>query len=202
MKKFWAIICTVAMLVVTITVAGVQDPNAGDIDGDINRNPWEDLFTTATTKEETTSLVETTTLNESTPGVEETTPAVETTPAIETTPTIIRTENPSSKDLAQGIKVGKTKVEKAVKKQNSKKILLKLKKVKDAKKYQIQISKQKRFKKILVRKTVKKVKVKITSKRVKNKSKLYVRARAVKIVNHKKYFGKWSKAKRIKIERK
>ena len=57
MKKFWAIVCTIIMLAVTMTVAGVQNPDAGDIDGDINRNPWEDLFTTAmtTAEKDTTS---------------------------------------------------------------------------------------------------------------------------------------------------
>ncbi len=105
-------------------------------------------------------------------------------------------------NTTKSIKVGQTKIRKAIKKQNSKKILLKLKKIKGAKKYQIQVSKNKRFKKVLVKKTVKKTNVKINSKKVIRKKKLYVRARAVKIVKSQKYYGKWSKAKKIKIKKK
>lgn len=47
MKKFGALICTVIMLGVTISVAGVQNQNPGDMEGDTNQNPWESLFTTA-----------------------------------------------------------------------------------------------------------------------------------------------------------
>lgn len=100
------------------------------------------------------------------------------------------------------VKVAKTKVKKATKKKSAKKTKISLKKVKGAGKYQIKISKSKKFKKknILVKKTVKKVKFTIKSKKLKNKKKLYIRARAVKVVNGKKYYGKWSKKKKIKIK--
>ena len=56
MRKIWALICTVIMLGITISVSGVQNQNPGDMDGDTNKNPWEHLFTT----EQITTLLETT----------------------------------------------------------------------------------------------------------------------------------------------
>lgn len=99
--------------------------------------------------------------------------------------------------------VAKTKVKKATKKKAAKKAKITLKKIKGASKYQIQISNAKKFKKknILVRKTVKKVKFTIKNKKIKNKKKLYIRARAVKVVDGKKYYGKWSKTKKMKINK-
>ena len=75
-----------------------------------------------------------------------------------------------------------------------------LKKVKKANKYQVQISKSKKFNKVLVKKTVKKVKFVITSKKLKNKKKLFVRVRALQLVNRRVYTGKWSKIKKVKIK--
>lgn len=98
-------------------------------------------------------------------------------------------------------KLGKTKVKKATKKKAVKKISIKLKKVKGAQKYQIQISKTKKFKKKLVKKTVKKFKFTLKNKKLKNKKKLYVRARAMKVVGKKKYYGNWSKPKKVKIKK-
>lgn len=102
------------------------------------------------------------------------------------------------------VKVSKTKVKSASKKKSSKKVKISLKKITGASKYQVQISKKKNFKKkknILVKKTVKKLKFTIKSKKIKNKKKLYVRARAIKVVNGVKYYGKWSKKKKIKIKK-
>ncbi len=97
--------------------------------------------------------------------------------------------------------VKKTKVKKATKKLSAKKVKISLKKVKGAKKYQVQISKTKKFKKVLVKKNVKKAKATIKSKKLANKKKLYVRARVVKVVNGVKSYGKWSKAKKMKIKK-
>lgn len=97
------------------------------------------------------------------------------------------------------VKVGKTKVTNAVKKKGANKINLKIKRVKGAKRYQVQISVTKKFKKVLVRKTVKKVKVVIKNKKLKNRKKLYVRARAMKTVKNRKYYGRWSAGKKVKI---
>lgn len=102
---------------------------------------------------------------------------------------------------ARTVKVAKTRCKKATKKYRNTKIKISLKKISGVSKYQIQISKSKKFKKVLVRKTVKKAKFTIKSKKIKNKKKLYVRARAIKIVNKKEYRGKWSNAKRVKVKK-
>lgn len=110
------------------------------------------------------------------------------------------TVTPTAKSITT-MKLGTTKVKTATKKKAAKKISLKLKKIKGATKYQIQISKTKKFKKKLVKKTVKKVKFTLKSKKIKNKKKLYVRARAMKVVGKKKYYGDWSKPKKVKIKK-
>lgn len=104
-------------------------------------------------------------------------------------------ENVSTDKLAQ------TKVKKATKTKTAKKVKITLKRIKGAQKYQIQVSNTKKFKKKLVRKTVKKVKFTLSSRKIKYKKKLYVRARAMKVVGKKKYYGNWSKAKKIKIKK-
>ncbi|MCI8956125.1 MAG: hypothetical protein HFG29_03925 [Eubacterium sp.] len=119
----------------------------------------------------------------------------------QTTSIQITTEETVSRITAVKGTLGKTIVKKATKKKADKKVKIILKKIKGAQKYQIQISKSKNFKKKLVKKTVKKVKFIIKSKKIKNKKKLYVRARAMCVVNKKKCFGKWSKAKKIKIRK-
>lgn len=108
-----------------------------------------------------------------------------------------------SADGNNDVKVAKTKVKKAAKNITSKKTKISIKKINGAKKYQIQISKSKTFKgnNILVKKTVKKINFTITNNKLKNKKKLYVRARAVKVVNGKNYYGKWSNKKKIKVKK-
>ena len=110
------------------------------------------------------------------------------------------TLNPVTSTSAK-VTVAKAKVKKATKKKSAKKVKISLKKLKGIQKYQIQISKTKKFNKknILVRKTVKKINFTITKKKLKNRKKLYVRARAVKIVNGKKYYGKWSNKRKVKV---
>jgi len=107
--------------------------------------------------------------------------------------------------------VKSTKVKKATKKKNSKKVYLKFKKVSGAQKYQIQISVNKKFKKKIINKKVnskkisknsKTVKFVLKNKKLKNSKKLYVRIRAIKVVKNRKYYSKWSKPKKIKIVRK
>ena len=117
------------------------------------------------------------------------------------TTTVCTTEETVSTMNKNNVKLAKAKVKSATKKKADKKVKIILKKIKGAQKYQIQISKSKNFKKKLVKKTVKKVKFTLKSKKIKNKKKLYVRARAMCVVNKKKYYGKWSKAKKIKIKK-
>lgn len=123
-----------------------------------------------------------------------------TTKALETTTAKIVTHGTTTKQ--EEVQVGKTKVKSASKKANSKKAKISLKKIKSAVGYQVQISKSKKFtkKNILVKKFVKKVKFTVKSAKIKNKKKLYVRARAYKIVNGKKCYGKWGKKKKLTIK--
>lgn len=112
-------------------------------------------------------------------------------------------ETTTAKQETTKVSVAKTKVNKATKKKTAKKIKISLKKINGATKYQIQISKAKKFNKksILVKKTVKKATFTINSKKIKKSKTLYVRARAIKIVNGKTYYGKWSKVKKAKISK-
>ena len=214
MKKYWIAIFVVLILGVTISVAGDQDSNEVNIDGDMGPNPWQESFTTAvvltpveTSSDESQMTTPVGTSSEEQQSTTTVGPSYETESTAnsigaeqKTTANIITTDKATPK-VTKNVKVGKTKVKKATKKINSKKVALKLKRIKGAQKYQIQIAKNKKFKKILVKKTVKKIKVKISSKKIKNKKKLYVRARAIKIISGKKYNGNWSKAKKIKIKK-
>ena len=120
-------------------------------------------------------------------------------------PTVVPTNKPTVKPTQQAttkkVTVKRVKVKSASKGKVSAKVKISLKKVKGAKKYKVQVSISKKFKKVLVKKTVKKAKFTIKSRKLKNKKKLYVRAKAVKVVNKKVYTGKWSKAKRVKIKK-
>lgn len=122
--------------------------------------------------------------------------------SVETTAVPISGETLTEKNTVTTTKkLGTAKIKKATKKVSAKKVKITLKRIEGAQKYQIQISKTKKFKKKLVKKTVKKVKFTLTSKKIKNKKKLYVRARAMKVVDKKKYYGAWSKAKKIRIKK-
>ena len=119
-------------------------------------------------------------------------------------PTAAPTEKPTQKPTVAPttakVKVGTAKVKSASKKKASAKAKISLKKVKGATKYQVQISTSKNFKKVLVKKTVKKLSFTVKSSKIKNKKKLYVRAKAIKVVGKKSYTGKWSKAKKVKVK--
>lgn len=98
------------------------------------------------------------------------------------------------------IKISKTKIKKAIKTKRAKSIKLSFRKVKNANRYQVAFSTTKRFKKILVKKIVNKNIVTVKNKRFISQNKLYVRVRAVVIKNGKRHYGKWSLAKRVRIE--
>ena len=110
------------------------------------------------------------------------------------------TPKPTVAPTTAKVKVGTAKVKSASKKKASAKAKISLKKVKGATKYQVQISTSKNFKKVLVKKTVKKLSFTVKSSKIKNKKKLYVRAKAIKVVGKKSYTGKWSKAKKVKVK--
>ena len=79
----------------------------------------------------------------------------------------------------------------------SKKISLKWKKVKGAKGYQIRYSKNTKFKNAKII-TTKNNKTKYTIKKLQKKT-YYIQVRAYKVVNNKRYVGKWSDKKVVKV---
>lgn len=117
--------------------------------------------------------------------------------------TEVQTTGKDDSSKKSNVKVARVKIKKASKKKAARKVYISVKKLKNVTKYRIHISKNKKFSKksILLRKTVKKATFNISSKKLKNRKKLYIRVRAIKVVNGKKYYGKWSKIVRIKIKK-
>lgn len=182
--------CTVKVTSVLSNIESEGTTKTIKVSGEVYEEPTTEEPTTkepATRPQESVDQTETTTKDE-------------TLAPQETTSQRLNTVEPTIKSATKTVKPGKTKIKKAVKKKLAKKVKISLKKVKGVKRYQIQISKTKKFKKrnILVKKNVKKIKFTIKSKKIKNKKRLYVRARAVKTVNGRKYYGKWSKVKKVK----
>lgn len=93
------------------------------------------------------------------------------------------------------VTVGKAKIKKI--KRNGTKIKVTIKKVKGATKYQIKYSTSKKFKKKSTKTTTSKKTTK-TIKKLKKNKKYYIKVRAYRKVNGKKYYGKWSKVKAVK----
>ncbi len=92
--------------------------------------------------------------------------------------------------------VKKAKITKATRNTNGKKISLTLKKIKNVKGYQISYSTSKKFKSGTTKtKTVKSNKATLT--KLNSNKTYYVKARAYKLVNGKKIYGKWSKIKKV-----
>ena len=104
------------------------------------------------------------------------------------------TTKPQSTSAAKVAKPGRTKIIKAKRSKNNKKVSLKLKKIKGATKYQIRYSASKNFGKNKT-KIVNTKKIQNTIRGLKANKKYYVKARAIKVVNGKRYLGKWSKRK-------
>ena len=75
-----------------------------------------------------------------------------------------------------------------------------MKKVKSATGYVVKVSTSKRFKgKKTITKTFKRNVFKF--KKLKKNKKYYVKARAVKVVGKTKYYGEWSKVKRLELKK-
>ena len=142
-----------------------------------------DLKLVSADSEETTSAQETTTPSETTAEDVTTKPEV-TTKAPQTT---------KAPEKVTVKKPGRTKVLKV--KRQGKKAKISLKKIKGAAKYQIKYAANKKFKKS---KTVTVKGTKATIKKMSKKKTYYFKARAVKVVSGKRYYGKWSKVKRVK----
>ncbi len=107
-----------------------------------------------------------------------------------TTPT---TQKPTKPTVKKPAKVTKVKLKSPKKKQ----LKVTWKKIKGAK-YQLEYSLKKNMNNVYLKKNIKKNNV--TIKKLKSNKKYYVRVRAYKTVNGKRYFGKWSKksAKTVK----
>lgn len=104
------------------------------------------------------------------------------------------------KKVTEKVSVGNTKVSK-VKRTGKTKAKITLKKVKGAKGYVVKYSTTKKFgKKTTITKKVKKAT--FTIKKLKAAKKYYVKVRAYKVVSSKTYYGKWSKAKKVKAFKK
>lgn len=109
-------------------------------------------------------------------------------------------ETTTDKVSSTSIRLGRTKVKKAVKCNKAVKAKISLKKVKSATGYVVKVSTSKKFKgKKTITKTFKRNVFKF--KKLKKNKKYYVKARAVKVVGKTKYYGKWSKVKKIKIKK-
>lgn len=108
------------------------------------------------------------------------------------------TDDTSDESAADETKesVSSTKVTKANRSKNGKKLTVKVAKVSDADGYEVQYSTSSKF----TAKTTKKVsmkKTKTTIKKLKKKKTYYVRVRAYKTVNGKKVYSDWSSVKKV-----
>ena len=175
--------------------------------------------TTTSKQEVTTSQQITTTKQQTTTGKQETTTTKQqtTTSKQEVTTTIKQTNTSTTLGTTKApetvkqtttankvdstkVKLGKTKIAKASKKKNVKKIKLTLKKIKGAKGYQVKVSTSKKFKKkTTVTKTIKKLTNTVNIKKLKVVKKYYIKARAFSKTKGTISYGKWSKVKVVKI---
>ncbi len=116
--------------------------------------------------------------------------------------TVAQTTNKPTAQKTVVTPPGKVYITKAPKKKlSAKKLKIKFKKVKKAAGYLVKISTKSNCKKALVKKYVKKTTATIKSAKLKNKKKLFVKVRAYKLDAGTKVFGKWSKAKKVKIKK-
>lgn len=130
-----------------------------------------------------------------------------TTPAATTKAPVV-TKSAAQKKIESFKKTGKAKVKTATKKKTSKKIKITLKKrLKVSDGYQVRFFKTKKNakknKKAIITKTVKKNKKSFTvkNKKIAKKKTLYIRVRGYIVAGGKRYTGKWSAAKKVKIKK-
>lgn len=130
------------------------------------------------------------------------TPAPSTAPAQPTPAPSTSTSAPAAQTTAQpAAPKNNKKVKVASAKAGKKSVKVTWKKVKGIKGYQIQYSTNKKFKKGNKTITVKSTKsTSATIKKLKSKKTYYVRMRTYKIVNGKKVYSAWSKAKSVKVK--
>ena len=130
------------------------------------------------------------------------TPAPSTAPAQPTPAPSTSTSAPAAQTTAQPeAPKNNKKVKVASAKAGKKSVKVTWKKVKGIKGYQIQYSTNKKFKKGNKTITVKSTKsTSATIKKLKSKKTYYVRMRTYKVVNGKKVYSAWSKAKSVKVK--
>lgn len=170
---------------------GMTPAKAANEDGDVVTNPWNELFTSG--ESETTgsgNLELPTTGNNGSSSEQNTTTAKG--GSTEKDTNVDQDSSNSSK-----LTVKRAKIKKVKRLKNKKKAKITLKKIKGAKGYQIKYSTSKKFKKKVTKTVNTKKRIK-TVKRLKANKKYYFKARAYKLVNGKKKFGKWSKVRVLK----
>ena len=86
----------------------------------------------------------------------------------------------------------------ALKNKKGRKLVVRWNTVKGAKGYQLQYALSKKFKK---KKSIQTKKTKYIIKKLKKKKTYYIRVRAYKMDGKKKVYGKWSKVKKIKVQK-
>ena len=161
---------------------------------------------TTTTKQQTTTNKQevTTTKQQTTTSKQEVTttikqPNTSTTLGTTKAPETVKQTTTTNKVDSTKVKLGKTKIAKASKKKNVKKIKLTLKKIKGAKGYQVKVSTSKKFKKkTTITKTIKKLTNTVNIKKLKVVKKYYITARAFSKTKGTTSYGKWSKVKVVK----
>ena len=155
---------------------------------------------TTTSKQEVTTTKQQTTTNKQEVTTTIKQPNTSTTLGTTKAPETVKQTTTANKVDSTKIKLGKTKIAKASKKKNVKKIKLTLKKIKGAKGYQVKVSTSKKFKKkTTVTKTIKKLTNTINIKKLKVVKKYYIKARAFSKTKGTISYGKWSKVKVVKI---
>ena len=155
---------------------------------------------TTTSKQEVTTTKQQTTTNKQEVTTTIKQPNTSTTLGTTKAPETVKQTTTANKVDSTKVKLGKTKIAKASKKKNVKKIKLTLKKIKGAKGYQVKVSTSKKFKKkTTVTKTIKKLTNTVNIKKLKVVKKYYIKARAFSKTKGTISYGKWSKVKVVKI---
>ena len=119
--------------------------------------------------------------------------------------TVTSQDTINGQNQVKAVKVGKAKIKSAkiTKKASVKKLKITFKKINNISGYQVKLSSSKKFaKKATMTKLVKKNKksyiFKVSNKNLAKAKKLYVKARAYRIVDNKRIYGKWTKKKVVK----
>ena len=192
--------------VAKITITNKSMPEGSDVTTTSQQTTTTKQQEATTSQQATTSKQEvTTTKQQTTTNKQEVTttikqPNTSTTLGTTKAPETVQQTTTANKVDSTKVKLGKTKIAKASKKKNVKKIKLTLKKIKGAKGYQVKVSTSKKFKKkTTVTKTIKKLTNTINIKKLKVVKKYYIKARAFSKTKGTISYGKWSKVKVVKI---